>query len=121
MEGSLDMQAEDSGTSNLIREGKQGEVVTAEGMGTMPCQNTVTDATTGGTSTMTTAEQEFLERVMGIMDYARGHLSSYPSIREQIEYWNEIVEAWEEFTEKSFYQGDLEDEEWEKELEEGKS
>lgn len=70
---------------------------------------------------MTTAEQMFSERVMGIMDYARGHLSSYPSIREQIEYWNEIVEAWEEFTEKSFFQGDLEDEEWEKELEEGKS
>ena len=66
---------------------------------------------------MNAKEHAFSERALGIMDYARRHLPQYPSIREQIEYWNEIVEAWEEFTGKEFYQGELEDEEWEKELE----
>jgi hypothetical protein len=103
MEGSLDMQAEDSETSNLIREGEQGEVETAEGMGTMPCQNTVADATTGGTSTMNTDEQVFLRNVLRILRFAHEYLpNKWNDSRHKLQFFNEITEAWEDLTGEEF-------------------
>jgi len=114
MYDSLENHVEDSGTSNLIREAEQAEA--AEGMGSMPCQNSVTDA--GGDNIMSTAEQEFLEEVLRIMNRANYKLHKYAGIRAKVEYFEDIREAWEDLTGKRFVTNDSEELGEEEEVEE---
>jgi hypothetical protein len=110
MENKSDIPAVKFENSNHVEEVAQSNIETVAGVGSMPCPDTVTDP--GGDNTRNKAELVFLDNVLGIMWYARRRLYKYPSTREQIEYWNEIVEAWEDCTGKSLTQGDLEDEEF---------
>ena len=112
MEHTFDTPTANSVSCTLASECEPG---TVPGIGSISGVATVTNP--GGNSTRNAKEQEFLDSVLGTMRYARHSLPQYPNMRDEIEYWNWIVEAWQEFTGKEFYQGELEDEEWEKELE----
>ena len=119
MDDCLENHVEDSGTSNLIREAEQGNTEAAEGMGSMPCQNSVTDA--GGDKIMSTAEQEFLQRVLSILRNAHEYLPNhwYES-RHKLEFFDMITEAWEGLTGEEFAPEEEEEEDEEEDEEVGK-
>ena len=110
MDDSLENHVEDSVISNLIREAEEGNTEAAEGMGSMPCQNSVTDA--GGDKIMSTAEQEFLQRVLSILRNAHEYLPNhwYES-RHKLEFFDMITEAWEGLTGEEFASEEEEEDE----------
>jgi len=52
---------------------------------------------------MSTAEQEFLQRVLSILRNAHEYLPNHPGdLREKLEYFDEIIWAWEGLTGEEF-------------------